>query len=89
VSWVSLVAIYFVTWWLVLFAILPFGVKTQDDEDNVTLGTVSTAPRGPHMLRAVIWTTIVTSILMGVYGWLTLGLGYSFDDIPRIVPELV
>lgn len=86
-SWVSLAAIYFVMWWLVLFAILPFGVKTQDDDENVTLGTVSSAPRGPHMLRAVIWTTIVTSIVMGIYGWLTIGLGYGFDDIPRMVPE--
>ena len=52
----------FVIWWLVLFAILPFGLETQDEEDDVTLGTVSSAPRGPHMLRAMLWTTLVTAI---------------------------
>ena len=87
-TWVSLVAIYFVMWWLVLFAILPFGVKTQDDDEEVTLGTVSSAPRGPHMLRAVMWTTIVTTILVGIYMGLTWGLGYGFDDIPILVPSL-
>ena len=86
-SWVSLLAIYFVAWWLVLFAILPFGVKTQDDDEDVTLGTVSSAPRGPHMLRAMLWTTIVTAILVGIYIGLTWGLGYSFDDIPLMVPD--
>ena len=52
-SWVSdRRALFFILWWLVLFAVLPFGLKTQDDDGDVTLGTVSSAPRGPHMLRA-------------------------------------
>ena len=33
----------------------------------MTLGTVSSAPRGPHMLRAVIRTTIVSLVLMGIF----------------------
>ena len=59
-SWVSVAALYFIIWWLVLFATLPFGLKTQDDDEDVTLGTVSSAPKGPHMLRAVVRTTIVS-----------------------------
>jgi len=86
-NWVSLAALYFVTWWLVLFAILPFGLRTQDDEQDVTLGTVPSAPRGPHMLRAMLWTTLVTAILVGTFFWLTKGMGYSFEDIPRLVPD--
>lgn len=86
-SWISFIALFFVLWWLVLFAILPFGVKTQEEDDNVTLGTVPSAPRGPHMLRAVLWTTLVTAIILGAFYGVTRGLGYSFDDIPRIVPQ--
>jgi hypothetical protein len=59
-SWVSFLALFFITWWVVLFAILPFSLRTQDEDEDVTLGTVSSAPRGPHMLRAVLRTTIVT-----------------------------
>ena len=87
-NWVSMIALFFVTWWLVLFAILPFGLKTQDEDQDVTLGTVSSAPRGPHMLRAVLWTTLVTAIVLGVFYGLTKGLGLGFDDIPRIVPKI-
>lgn len=86
-SWISFTALFFVLWWLVLFAILPFGVKTQQDDGDVTLGTVPSAPRGPHMLRAVLWTTLVTAIIMGVFYGVTRGLELGIDDIPRIIPE--
>jgi predicted secreted protein len=86
VSWVSTVAIFFVVWWLVLFATLPFSLRTQGEDDDVTLGTVSSAPRGPHMLRAVVRTTIVTAILVALYYVVTKGLGLGFDDLPRIAP---
>ncbi|MBA3448593.1 MAG: DUF1467 family protein [Pseudaminobacter sp.] len=85
--WVSFAAVFFITWWVVLFAILPFGLKTQDEEQEVTLGTVASAPKGAHMLRAVLWTTLVTAIILGVFYGLTRGLGYSFDDIPRFTPN--
>ena len=86
-SWVSFTALFFATWWVVLFAVLPFSIKTQDDDQDVTLGTVSSAPRGSHMLRAVLRTTIATAILMGIFYWLTHVLGYSLNDVPHIVPE--
>jgi predicted secreted protein len=86
-SWTFYVAGYFVAWWLVLFAMLPFSLRTQDDEKNVTLGTVSSAPAGRHMLRAVIRTTIVTMLIFAAVYVLTDVLGYSIGDIPRIGPE--
>lgn len=86
-SWISGAAVFFIIWWMVLFATLPFGLRTQEENDDVTLGTVPSAPHGPHMLRAIIRTTIVAAIIFGVLLFLTRGLGLSFDDIPRIVPE--
>ncbi len=86
-SWVSVFAVYFILWWIVLFATLPFSLKTQDDERDVTLGTVSSAPNGPHMLRAMLRTTVVSALIVGAYYAVTRGLGIGFDDIPRIVPE--
>ena len=87
-SWFSAFAVFFVVWWLVLFAVLPFGLKTQDEDGDVTLGTVASAPRGPHMFRAIMWATVVALIICGTFFYLTRGLGYSFADIPRLVPDL-
>jgi predicted secreted protein len=87
VNWVSAIALYFIVWWIVLFAMLPFGLKTQDEAEDVTLGTVSSAPRGPHMLKVVVRTTIVSLVICGAFYGLTRGLGYSIDDIPQFVPE--
>jgi predicted secreted protein len=86
-TWVSVAALYFILWWLVLFATLPVGLKTQDEDEDVTLGTVSSAPKGPHMLRAFVRTTIVSALILGGFYLLTKGLGLSVDDIPRIVPD--
>ena len=86
-SWISFSALFFITWWTVLFAILPFGLRTQDDDQDITLGTVSSAPRGPHMLRAALWTTVVTIVIMGILFGVNRGLGLGIDDIPHLVPE--
>ncbi|MBX3580691.1 MAG: DUF1467 family protein [Rhizobiaceae bacterium] len=86
-TWVSVAALYFILWWLVLFATLPFGLKTQEEHGEVTLGTVPSAPGRPHMLRAVLRTTIISALILGGFYLITKGLGYGFDDLPRIVPD--
>ncbi|MGG2477915.1 DUF1467 family protein, partial [Rhizobium sp. BR5] len=40
----SVFAVYFIVWWTVLFIVLPIGLRTQDDEGDVALGTVASAP---------------------------------------------
>jgi predicted secreted protein len=39
------------------------------------------------MLRAVLWTTLVTAAIMAVLYVVTNVLGFGFDDIPRMVPD--
>ena len=85
---ISAFAVYFIIWWTVLFAMLPFSLRTQDEAGDVTLGTVSSAPQGRHMLRAALRTTIVaTTIFAGL--WLMTNVwGITIDDLPKIVPEM-
>jgi predicted secreted protein len=86
-SWVTFLAVFLIVWWVVLFAVLPFGLKTQDEEGDVTLGTVPSAPRGPHVLRAVAWTTLISLAILGLLYWLTRGLGYRIDDLLDLFPK--
>ncbi len=86
-SWVTYAAIYFILWWTFLFAVLPIGLRTQDDDENVTLGTASSAPRGPHMLRACLWTTVATTIVMALIIFAVERLGFGFDSFPNFLPN--
>jgi predicted secreted protein len=52
-------ALYFIVWWLTLFAILPLGIRSQHENGEVTDGTEPGAPMLPRMGRKVVLTTLV------------------------------
>jgi predicted secreted protein len=58
-----LIAIYIFIWWTTLFAVLPFGVRTQQEEGSVVPGTPESAPAKPRLLRAVIINTAISSVI--------------------------
>jgi predicted secreted protein len=68
----SFIAIYFVVWWTILFAVLPWGVRTQEEEGDVVLGTERSAPARPMLIRKAFATSIVAAILV-FGGWWLLG----------------
>ena len=39
------IAVYFILWWLVLYAVLPWGVKSQLENNDVFKGSERGAPR--------------------------------------------
>ena len=87
-NWALSFAVFIVLWWTVLFAVLPIRLKTQDDEKDVTLGTVSSAPgKSRHVAMAMLWTTFVSVALFLAFYAITVALGLSLNDIPHIVPE--
>ena len=58
------IAIYFLIWWIVLFAVLPWGVSAQGEEGAP--GTDPGAPIVPRILAKLIWTTVVASVVFGL-----------------------
>jgi predicted secreted protein len=54
------IAIFFLIWWLVLFAVLPWGVRSQQEEGAITPGTDPGAPALPRLRRVLVWTTLVS-----------------------------
>lgn len=78
------IATYFIIWWLTLFMVLPFGVKTQEEDGNVVPGSVESAPAAPHILKKALITTIIAAIIFAiVYSVYTYNL-ISMDDIPYL-----
>ncbi|MCX8281711.1 DUF1467 family protein [Phyllobacterium sp. 0TCS1.6C] len=81
-------AVYFIFWWLVLFTMLPIGLRTQADEDDVVLGTTPSAPHKHRMGRIFLLTTIVTTIIFAIFYIVNEKLGYGVGDLPIFFPTL-
>jgi predicted secreted protein len=79
-------AVFFLIWWVMLFAVLPFGLRTQEEEKDVTLGTTSSAPSGRHIGRALLINTIVSLVIFGAGYFAAHYLGIGFDSLPRFGP---
>ncbi|HEX5934708.1 MAG TPA: DUF1467 family protein [Pseudorhizobium sp.] len=86
-SLLSVLAVYFIIWWITLFAVLPLGMRSQDDEGEVTLGTVGSAPARFRLGRVLLLTTGISALIYG--GWYAVStyFGISVSSLPRIVPE--
>jgi predicted secreted protein len=80
----SLVAIYFIIWWLVIFMILPFGIRTQADEGDITLGTAPSAPIRPMLVRKAIVTSIVSAILLFAFWYAYVVMGWTPEVLSRL-----
>jgi predicted secreted protein len=60
------IAVYFTMWWVVLFAILPFGVKSLHETGaDAPPGADLGAPIAPMLARKALWTTLVSAVLFG------------------------
>ncbi len=75
----SALAIYFLFWSLTLFAILPLGVRTAQEEGSTPVpGQADSAPQSPELWRKAKLTTLVSAVLFALYyvnyvqGWITL-----------------
>jgi predicted secreted protein len=59
-------AIYLTIWFTVLFAILPIGVRSQQEEGVVVPGTEPGAPVAPRLVIKAIATTVISALLLGL-----------------------
>lgn len=67
----TLIAIYIILWWVVLFAVLPFGVRA---DAHPLPGNDRGAPAVPGIARKFVWTTVISAVLLAV-GWSAFHFG--------------
>ena len=77
------IAIYFLIWWLTLFAVLPWGVSAQGDAGAP--GTDPGAPRVPHLKAKLAWTTAVATVVFGVIAFLYVYRLVTLDDLVALL----
>ncbi len=64
-SWATGLMVYLVIWWIILFAVLPLGVRRVE---NPGRGQDRGAPENPQLLRKAIITSLVAAVLwLGFY----------------------
>lgn len=67
---VSGTLVFVVSWWLVFFMTLPFGVKPQDaDGKEIIPGTHSSAPEKPMLLKKAFFATVIATIIWFALDW--------------------
>jgi len=66
-------ALYFVIWWITLFAVLPFGIRSQHEAGDVVAGTEPGAPVLPGLVKKAVITSLIAAVIFaGVwYVWVT------------------
>jgi predicted secreted protein len=62
----TVLAIYFILWWLVLIVMLPIGVHSQHETGEVTPGTDPGAPAAHLIWRKLLWTTVAATIVFAI-----------------------
>ncbi|MEZ5853556.1 MAG: DUF1467 family protein [Hyphomicrobiaceae bacterium] len=74
-------AVYFIIWWVVLFTVLPFGVRTQAEAGVVVPGTSGSAPEGFRLGRVIMLTSVVAAVVFCV---LWAAVAWNFIDLDAI-----
>ncbi len=62
-SFTGSIVVFIILWWLIFFTILPINIKSQLENSKVIKGTDPGAPNNPQIVKKIIITTFVVSIL--------------------------
>lgn len=80
-SWTSSFAIFFIVWWIVLFAVLPFGVRNATEAgESAVKGHDAGAPARHGLGWKVTVTTVIAAfVFILVYALLVNGILESIE----------
>ena len=80
--WMLGLALYFIIWWTLLFAVLPFGVQSQQEMNQIVPGSEPGAPARPRLGLKILVNTIVAGLL-----WAVADYFYIVYFIPSLGPQ--
>jgi len=76
------IAIYFLIWWVVLFAVLPWGVRAQGGDRAP--GTDPGAPLAPRLMAKLIWTTLIATAIFAICAVIYIDQLVTLDDLAAL-----
>lgn len=79
----SILAIYFILWWVVLFAVLPWGNQSAHEAGEAAeRGHASSAPINPNLGRKFVATTLISGVIFAIGYWVVSNGLVTIEDIP-------
>jgi predicted secreted protein len=60
---VSAIVVFLLTWWMVLFAVLPFGIKHPAQQET---GMMPGAPLKPDFKKIILRTTLISIVIWAI-----------------------
>ena len=79
------IAIYFIIWWVVLFAVLPWGIRSQDEQGTIIPGSDPGAPAIPNLKRKLSWTTSIAAVVFAVWHVVYTYRLIALDDLAALL----
>ena len=77
-AWYSAFALYLLFWVFTFFLVLPFGVRTTEEEGgDLVPGQAPSAPHRAGLGKKALWTTAISGVLFAIFmlnwqmGWFT------------------
>ncbi|MBX9777980.1 MAG: DUF1467 family protein [Xanthobacteraceae bacterium] len=80
-SLATAIAVYFIIWWVVLFMVLPWGVRSQEEGGDVVGGSDPGAPAIPRLWWKLVWTTVVSGVVFAVGASIYVYRLVTLDDL--------
>jgi predicted secreted protein len=82
----SALAIFFVIWWLTLFIVLPFGIRSQAESGVIEKGTDPGAPVTSRIGRRLLITTVLAVVFFALF-LAVMHSGLTLDMMPGPMPH--
>lgn len=80
----AILVVLAICWFMVLYVVLPLGVKSQREAGDVVPGTPASAPAGAVVKRKFILTTIIAIPVWALICWIIISGVFSLDDLKSI-----
>ncbi len=71
------IAVFFTIWWVALFAVLPFGVRSREEAGvgDAPAGSDPGAPVAPRLARSALWTTLIAAAIFAALDAYVIWMG--------------
>lgn len=83
-TWFSALVLLMIIWWTTLFLTLPFGVRSQHEDDDVVPGSEPGAPQISLIGRKMMVTTAITIVIFAIVYYIIEYEVITLDMLPQI-----